>query len=101
VTISSGTLVPTFATSQSSYFVQVSNAVTSVTFTAVATDSTAIIRVSNVVVASNTASSAQSLVVGNNVVLIAVTAQDGVTVSTYNVTVNRAPCKFYNMFMCL
>ncbi len=93
LTVSSGALSPVFAASQLTYTVQVINTVTSVTFTAVSTDSTATIRVSNVVVASNTASSGQSLVVGNNVVLITVTAQDGVTISTYNVTVNRAPCK--------
>ena len=91
LTASSGSLSPTFASGTISYTASVGNAVTSVTVTPVLTDSTATIKVNGVAVASGSASAALPLAVGGNPLSVVVTAQNGITTTTYTVTVTRAP----------
>jgi len=87
----SGTLSPTFATATLSYTASVTNTTTSITVTPTVTDTTATIKVNGTTVASGVASGAISLSVGSNTITTVVTAQDGITQSTYTVIVTRAP----------
>jgi Cadherin-like beta sandwich domain len=90
LTISSGTLAPAFSSATLSYTDSVPNAVTSVTVTPTVADASATIKVNNTTVASASASAAIALNVGINNVSVAVTAQDGTTIQTYTIAVNRA-----------
>jgi CSLREA domain-containing protein len=90
LTISSGTLTPAFAGNTLAYTDSVANAVTSVTVTPTAADANATIKVNGTTVASGAVSGAVNLVVGANNVSVAVTAQDGTTIQTYTIAVNRA-----------
>ena len=89
LTISSGTLSPTFSSGTTSYTDVVSNATTSVTVTPVRSDAYATITVNGTPVTSGSPSSAIGLNVGSNTITIVVTAQDGVTKTTYTVAVTR------------
>jgi alpha-tubulin suppressor-like RCC1 family protein len=91
LTLNSGTLSPTFVSGTKVYTASVPNATTSMTVTPTVTDATATIKVNGTTVASGTASGAIQLAVGTNTITIAVTAQDGTTISTYTVTVTRPP----------
>ena len=87
--LSTGTLSPVFATGTAAYTASVPNATSSITVTPTVTDATATIRVNGTTVVSGAASGAIPLVVGNNPITVLITAQDGITTSTYTVTVNR------------
>ena len=94
LTISSGTLSPSFILSTFSYNVSVINSVSSVTVTPTKSDANASIQVrvnngSYANVTSGTASSALGLNVGSNTIDVKVTAQDGTTIQTYTITVTR------------
>ena len=94
LTLSSGTLAPTFASGTFSYTASVTNAASSITVTPTKTNTYATIeaRVNGGAYASVTSgspSSALALDVGSNTVDVKVTAQDGVATSTYTVTVTR------------
>jgi Cadherin-like beta sandwich domain len=88
--ISVGALTPSFASATLDYSDSVSNATTSINVTPTTADATATIKVNGTTVASGSASSDIALVVGPNPIGVVVTAQDGTTVQTYTVTVNRA-----------
>jgi gliding motility-associated-like protein len=88
--VSRGTLAPVFNANTSSYTSGVVNGVTSMTATPTAADPTATISINGAPVASGTASGSQALAVGSNTITTVVTAQDGVTVKTYTLTVTRA-----------
>ena len=90
LTISSGALTPTFDTATFAYTDAVSNATTSVTVTPTVADASATIKVNTVAVASGSASGAIGLAIGMNTISVVVTAQDGTTVETYTIVVNRA-----------
>ncbi|WP_307298148.1 MULTISPECIES: cadherin-like beta sandwich domain-containing protein [unclassified Paenibacillus] len=90
LSISSGTLSPTFASGTTSYTASVANATTSLTVTPTVADSTASVKVNGVTVTSGTASGAIALAVGSNTITTVVTAQDGTTTKTYTITVTRA-----------
>ena len=90
LSISSGSLTPTFDASTNAYTTNVSNATTSITVTPISSDPTAIIEVNGVNVTSGASSDPVSLIVGTNTITTIVTAQDGVTTSTYTITVTRA-----------
>ncbi|MEJ7820982.1 MAG: cadherin-like beta sandwich domain-containing protein [Chitinophagaceae bacterium] len=90
LTISAGTLTLAFAPGTTSYTASVSNGTTSITVTPTTGDATATVRVNGVVVPSGTPSAAIPLIVGNNIIIIVVTAQDGTTTKTYTITVTRA-----------
>ncbi len=93
MSLSSGTLSPTFASGVKSYYVTVSNTITSVRVTATLTDTTATFTIEGITATSAVQSSPINLIVGNNSLEIVATAQDSVTINTYIVVVNRAPCK--------
>jgi len=90
LTLSAGILTPSFNPGSTSYFTSVDNAISSITITPVTADATATVLVNGVVNPSGVASAAIPLAVGNNVINVVVTAQDGVTVKTYTISVNRS-----------
>jgi hypothetical protein len=90
LTISPGTLMPTFDPATLSYTASVPFSTSSITVTPTAADAGATITVNGVPVASGMSSQAIPLVVGNNTITIVVTAQDGVTMKTYTINVTRA-----------
>ena len=90
LTISDGTLIPTFVSGTTEYTVSVANSVSSVTVTPTASHDEAIIEVDRTEVYSGSASDAQALSVGDTDIVIVVTAEDGSTTETYTVKVTRA-----------
>ena len=89
LTLSSGTLSPTFASATESYTASVSNTVsTGYTVTATKTNSGA--SVVQYLGATGTTAFTGALSVGANVIRTVVTAGDGTTTKTYTVTVTRA-----------
>ncbi len=87
---SAGTLSPAFAQATTSYIMTVAHSVTSITLTPLSADNTSTIKVNGAPVSSGTASGAIMLNVGQNNIAVVVTAQDGITTQTYNITVTRA-----------
>jgi alpha-tubulin suppressor-like RCC1 family protein len=87
--LSSGALNAGFAAAIKTYTSSVSNATSTIAVTPTVTDPTSTVAVNGVPVTSGTASTSIPLAVGANPIAIAVTAQDGVTTSTYTVTVTR------------
>ena len=90
LTISSGTLMPAFAATTLGYTDSVTNAVTSITVTPTTSDPNATVTVNGTTVASGSASGSIALAVGVNNINVVVTAQDGTTMQTYSIAVNRA-----------
>jgi len=80
LTVTPGTLVPTFDPAVTSYTVSVASDVTEIQIQATANDAQA----------SVTGTGTKTLVYGSNIFNIKVTAEDGTTEKTYNVTVTRA-----------
>jgi uncharacterized repeat protein (TIGR02543 family) len=97
LTISSGTLSPTFSSSTTSYSATVTNATTSITLTPTRNQGNATIGVrlgtsgSYTPVTSGSASGSLSLNVGTNTIEVLVTAQDGTTTKLYTLTISRLP----------
>ncbi|MBF0430230.1 MAG: cadherin-like beta sandwich domain-containing protein [Fibrobacteria bacterium] len=91
LTSSGGTLSPNFNSINTSYVFAVSNSTSNVTFTPTATDSNATITVNGDTVISGNESNPVNLIVGNNPIPVVVTAEDGITIRTYTVTIDRAP----------
>ncbi|RUT29017.1 hypothetical protein EJP77_16585 [Paenibacillus zeisoli] len=89
LTLDQGTLSPAFIPEGTSYNAAVAYPVSSIKVTPSTADSHATITENGVGVASGHPSSAINLNVGNNVITIVVTAQDGTT-KTYTITVTRA-----------
>lgn len=87
--LSAGTLSPTFASGTTSYTASVANSVSNITVTPTRTQANATITVNGTSVTSESASGAISLNVGSNTITVIGRAQDGVTTSTYTVTVTR------------
>ena len=87
--LSSGSISPTFVAGTTAYAASVSNATASVTVTPSVADANATVKVNGVTVASGTASASIPLVVGDNPISVVVTAQDGISLTTYTVTVTR------------
>ncbi len=95
LTISAGTLSPGFTANTITYTASVGNATTSVTVTPTLADATATVRVRSngtgyALVTSGNASSALLLNTGGNTINVEVTAEDGLSVKTYTITVTRA-----------
>ena len=88
--ISAGNLSPAFSSGTTAYTAAVANNVTSVTVTPVPNNLNATITVNGTTVPGATMSGSINLAVGANTITTVVTAQDGVTVITYTVTVTRA-----------
>ena len=90
LTISSGTLTPSFTSANTSYTASVASNVSSMTVTPTASETHATINVNTYRVASGSASQAIGLSVGDNTITILDTAEDRTTTKTYTVIVNRA-----------
>ncbi len=90
LTLSSGTLAPVFAAKDTAYSASVANSVTSFVVTPTLASALATMKVNGNIVVSGAASDAIPLLVGNTVIIVAVTAQDGTTKKNYKVTVTRA-----------
>lgn len=88
LTFSGGQLTPVFDTATTHYTASVSKETNQVTFTANQADLNSILKINGKVVENGAASEAITLVEGNNVIGIEVTAEDG-TVKTYTVTVAK------------
>lgn len=81
LTVSSGTLTPAFAPAVTVYTVSVSNTVTNITVTAVATDAQAVVMYDPAQPAA--------LTVGSNLITVRVVSQDGAATNTCRVTIYR------------
>ncbi|WP_205910415.1 cadherin-like beta sandwich domain-containing protein, partial [Rhizobium sp. FKL33] len=90
LSLSSGTLSPSFSSAIHSYTVSVDNDVSSIKVTPVVSDAGATVTVNGATVTSGSTSGNLSLDVGDNTITVEVTAEDGVTTETYTVTVERA-----------
>ncbi|OXB06169.1 gliding motility-associated C-terminal domain-containing protein [Flavobacterium pectinovorum] len=88
LTISEGTLSPTFAEGTKDYTATVPNDVKNITVTPTTADATATVTVNGVEVPSGTASGNIPLEVGKNEITTIITAQDGTT-NTYVIVVTR------------
>lgn len=88
LTISTGTLSPTFTPTTFAYTSAVDNTVSSITVTPTSIDG-GTIKVNGTAVTSGQPSQAISLNVGVNTIPIVVTSRIGSVVSTYNVTITR------------
>ncbi len=88
--LSSGSLVPAFASATTAYTVAVDNSVETLTVTPVSTQAAATVKVNSATVQSGMASAAQPLAVGSNTVVVEVTAQDAATVVAYTLGITRA-----------
>lgn len=93
LTLSSGTLTPTFASATPEYTVALDGGTTSIIITPTATNPASVIKVDDVVTASGTASAAVILAEGLNTVAVEVTSEDGSTVKNYTlkITVGEIP----------
>jgi gliding motility-associated-like protein len=85
----SSTLINTTGSANYNYTTSVSAGTSSINLKTVARDANAVIRVNGNVVTSGVLSDAITLNTGATVINVSVTAQDGVTVKTYSITVNR------------
>ena len=90
LTINNGSLTPAFAPGIADYTAAVANATTSITLGAIVSDSTATATINGTALSGGSTSTQLPLNVGANLVTVAVTAQDGVTVNNYTVTITRA-----------
>ncbi|MEO6979583.1 MAG: cadherin-like beta sandwich domain-containing protein, partial [Mucilaginibacter sp.] len=72
------------------YIVQVPNEVDSIKVTPTAQDPTAVIRVNGITIPSGAVSQSIGLFVGNNIINIVVTAEDGTTTKNYIISVVRS-----------
>ncbi len=85
-------LSPSFTPGTTSYNLNVSNAVASMTVKPVTGDPNATIKVNGTLLASGTVSAPIALAEGTTTAVnVVVTAQDGITTKTYTITVTRAP----------
>ena len=89
VTLSAGNLTPAFSSETLTYSVSVPNATTTFKVMPMATE-VATITVNGVDTGSGAQSGAMSLAVGNNVINVVVTAEDGVSSTAYRIFVTRA-----------
>jgi gliding motility-associated-like protein len=90
LTLSRGSLSPTFASGTIGYTASVANNVSSLTVTPIQDEANATITVNGTAVSSGSASGSITLNPGSNTLTTVVTAQDGTTTKTYTVTVTRA-----------
>ena len=89
LSLSEGTLSPAFANSETDYTATVPYLTTSVQVTGELSDSTAILRVNGHDTESGTPSAPISLPVGSTRIVVAATAEDGVTETSRTITVTR------------
>ena len=90
LSLSDGTLTPTFDSATDTYTAQVANSVAHITVTATADDDGATVAIAPADANSDTEAHEVSLGVGATTITVTVTAQDGATTRVYTVTVTRA-----------
>jgi hypothetical protein len=90
LTISSGTLNPSFASATTGYTVSVVNGISSITVTPTVNSAGSTVTVNSASVTSGQPSAPVNLNVGSNTISVLVTAINGSTTQTYTLTVNRA-----------
>ena len=90
LTTSIGALSPSFSPSTTNYIVNVENDASNITITPTLRQADAKVTVNGVVVTSGQASSSIPLNVGDNTINVKVTAQNGTSIITYTILVNRA-----------
>ncbi|WP_295673405.1 cadherin-like beta sandwich domain-containing protein, partial [uncultured Mucilaginibacter sp.] len=88
--LSGVTLTPTFSATTVSYTSTVANSITSTTVTPTTAQANATVTVNGTQVTSGTASQPIALSTGSNVITTTVTAQDGITTTSYTVTITRS-----------
>lgn len=88
--LSAGSLSPAFTADTTSYTDTVPATTSAITVTSTVADPTATVTVNGIAVISGTASGSIPLNAGSNTITIVVTAQDGVTIETYALTVTQA-----------
>jgi gliding motility-associated-like protein len=88
---STGTLSPAFVSGTLNYSVSVPNNTNTLSLVPTVNEVNASLKVNNVTLASGSTSAFIPLTVGDNVITVVVTAQDGATLQTYTITVTRAP----------
>jgi gliding motility-associated-like protein len=91
LSISEGALSPSFSAATVNYTALVPNSVTAVNITAVTAEPNGSITINGGLAVTGNALATVNLNVGSNVITTRVTAQDGATVKTYKITINRAP----------
>ncbi|MGI4021240.1 MAG: MBG domain-containing protein [Janthinobacterium lividum] len=89
LTLGSGTLSPTFSSATTTYTATVNNSVSSITLIPTVSDVRATVTVNGTSVTSGSSSPNIPLNIGSNTITIVVTAEDGTTQKTYNLTVTR------------
>lgn len=89
VSVSTGTLVPSFSSTITSYTSTVSNLTTGVRITPVTSNTNATVTIGTEVLRSNTTSSIVPLIVGVNPIQLLVTAADGTTTKSYTLNYRR------------
>ena len=87
--LSDGILTPAFNATTTDYTATVNNATATVTVTPTTSDANATVTVNGATVASGSASGAIALSVGINTIDVVVTAEDGATRITYNISLTR------------
>jgi gliding motility-associated-like protein len=95
--LNNGTLSPSFSSATTNYTASVSNTTTSITVTPTLANAAATQTVNGTAISSGATSSPINLTVGDNIINTVVSAQDGVTVVTYSVDVNRAASSNNNL----
>jgi len=89
LSLSNGSLAPAFSSGNLNYSSVVSASVNTTTVTASTTDPLASVSINNAAVSTGNASQLINLNTGTNSVVIQVTAQDGVSISTYNIQITK------------
>ena len=97
IEISEGMLSPSFDPDRKTYFVGLPNLITSVTLNAMPEDSNSRIEINGAPYDPGVESDPISLFVGNNIINILVTSEDGSITSTYTITAERAPSDNANL----
>ena len=90
LTVSGGTLMPAFDSATTAYTVSMPNVAASVTVTPTVAEANASVKVNGASVVSGTPSAAIPLVAGTNTIQVDVTAQDGVSVTAYVLTIDNS-----------
>ena len=90
ITLSSGSLSPSFNTGTTSYTVNLSNSTTGISITVQPTENNASIKINDVTVVAGIVSQLIPLNVGSNQIEIVVTSHNGIVQTTYTVIATRA-----------
>lgn len=88
LTVSNGTILPTYSPIVTNYTMEVANSVTSLMVTPTAYNASTSIKVNNISVASGCASNAIALAVGSNTIVV--TSSIGSSMVNYTITITRA-----------